>query len=178
MVSGYKLADLWQRLGYRVVVACMGSETKTEKIGETLVVHSRKDVFLKDPWNYGIALGFGGFVAKLAKVVASSGDRRFVRYAGRLSARLADPNRACLATEIGRGGFFLATSEPIDERTEMRCEISLPELRRSLDFVGEVLYRTELQGVERQGIGVRIREISPEDEAALIEYVALRARAS
>lgn len=67
MVSGYKLADLWQRLGYRVVVACMGSETKTEKIGETLVVHSRKDVFLKDPWNYGIALGFGGFVAKLAK---------------------------------------------------------------------------------------------------------------
>lgn len=67
MVSGYKLADLWQRLGYRVVVACMGSETKTEKASDTLTVHSRKDVFLKDPWNYGIALGFGGFVARLAK---------------------------------------------------------------------------------------------------------------
>lgn len=116
------------------------------------------------------------FVAKLAKVVASPGDRRFVRYSGRLAARLADRNRTCLATEIGRGGFFLATSEPIDEQTEMRCEITLPELRRSLEFVGDVLYRTELQGVERQGIGVRIREISPEDEAALIEYVALRAR--
>lgn len=67
MVSGYKLAELWQRLGYRVVVACMGSETKTEKVSETLTVHSRKDVFLKDPWNYGIAFGFGGFVARLAK---------------------------------------------------------------------------------------------------------------
>ncbi len=67
MVSGYKLADLWQRLGYRVVVACMGSETKTEKVSHTLTVHSRKDVFLKDPWNYGIAFGFGGYVARLAK---------------------------------------------------------------------------------------------------------------
>ncbi len=67
MVSGYKLADLWQRLGYRVVVACMGSETKTEKASETLTVHSRKDVFLKDPWNYGVSFGFGGFVTRLAK---------------------------------------------------------------------------------------------------------------
>lgn len=120
----------------------------------------------------------GRFVSKLAKVVASPGDRRFVRYAGRLAARLADRGQACLATEIGRGGFFLATSEPIDEQTEMRCQVSLPELRRKLEFVGDVLYRTELQGVQRQGIGVRIREISPEDEAALIEYVALRARTS
>ncbi len=71
MVSGYKLADLWQRLGYRVVVACMGSETKTEKPSDSLTVYSRKDVFLKDPWNYGIALGFGRFVVKLAKETKS-----------------------------------------------------------------------------------------------------------
>lgn len=67
MVSGYKLAELWQRLGYRVVVACMGTETATERVSDTLTVHARKDVFLKDPWNYGIAPGFGGFVARLAK---------------------------------------------------------------------------------------------------------------
>jgi hypothetical protein len=41
-----------------------------------------------------------------------------------------------------------------------------------------VLYRSEAQGIERQGIGVRIREISADDEAALIAYVALRARQS
>lgn len=67
MVSSYKLAELWQRLGYRVIVACMGSETKTEKISETLIVHFRKDIFLKDPWNYGIAFGFSGFVNRLVK---------------------------------------------------------------------------------------------------------------
>lgn len=120
----------------------------------------------------------GRFVSKLAKLVASPGDRRFVRYTGRLAARLTDHGQACLATEIGRGGFFFATGEPIDEHTEMRCQISLPELRRKLDFVGDVLYRTELQGMDRQGIGVRIREISPEDEATLIEYVSMRARTS
>lgn len=67
MVSSFKLAELWQRLGYRVVVACMGSETRTQKVSDTLTVHFRKDIFLKDPWNYGIAFGFSGFVGKLAK---------------------------------------------------------------------------------------------------------------
>lgn len=65
MVSSYKLAELWQRLGYRVVVTCMGSETKTEKISDTLTVHFKKDIFLKDPWNYGICFGFSGFVKRI-----------------------------------------------------------------------------------------------------------------
>ncbi len=116
------------------------------------------------------------FVTKLAKIAASPGDRRFVRYSGRLAARVAGQSRPCLATEFGRGGFFITSAESIDERAEARFEIALPELGRRLAFVGEVLYRSELQGVDRQGIGVRIREISPEHEAALIEYVALRAR--
>jgi len=65
MVSSFKLAELWQRLGYRVVVACMGSETRTEKVSDTLTVYFRKDKFLPDPWNYGIAFGFSGFVRRL-----------------------------------------------------------------------------------------------------------------
>ncbi|MDD4319816.1 MAG: glycosyltransferase family 4 protein [Candidatus Peribacteraceae bacterium] len=67
MVSTVKLAELWRRLGYNVVVACMGTETKTERIAEHLTVYFRKDFFLKDPWNYGIALGFSGFVMRLVK---------------------------------------------------------------------------------------------------------------
>jgi hypothetical protein len=116
------------------------------------------------------------FVTKLAKIAASPGDRRFVRYSGRLAARVAGQPRPCLATEFGRGGFFITATGAIDERAEARFEIALPELGRRLAFIGEVLYRSELQGVDRQGIGVRIHEISPEHEAALIEYVALRAR--
>jgi glycosyltransferase involved in cell wall biosynthesis len=67
MVSSVKLAELWQRLGYRVVVACMGSATGTEHISPTLTIHRRKDVFLSDPLNFGIAFGFTGFVRKLIK---------------------------------------------------------------------------------------------------------------
>jgi glycosyltransferase involved in cell wall biosynthesis len=67
MVSSFKMAELWQRLGYRVVVACMGSETKTEHLTDTLTVHYRKDLFLPDPWNYGIAFGFTGFVRRLIR---------------------------------------------------------------------------------------------------------------
>lgn len=67
MVSSYKLADLWQRMGYRVVVACMGSETKPlTKLKDNLFLTTRKDLFLKDPWNYGISFGFSGFVRRLA----------------------------------------------------------------------------------------------------------------
>ena len=67
MVSSYKLADLWERLGYRVVVAAMGSETKPlTNLHGNLFLATRKDWFLKDPWNYGISFGFTGFVLKLA----------------------------------------------------------------------------------------------------------------
>lgn len=70
MVSTYKLADLWQRIGYSVHVLCMGDVTKygeTEKISDTLSVHRVKDVFIPDPWNYGIAFGFSGRAARLAR---------------------------------------------------------------------------------------------------------------
>ena len=69
MVSSYKLADLWQRLGYKVVVICMASESGVDKVSETLEVHRHKDIFLRDPWNYGIAFGFAGYVHKVAKEV-------------------------------------------------------------------------------------------------------------
>lgn len=65
MVSSVKLAELWQRLGFRVVVICMGSETKTERVSDTLTIHFRKDFFLKDPLNFGISFGFSGAVYRL-----------------------------------------------------------------------------------------------------------------
>jgi glycosyltransferase involved in cell wall biosynthesis len=65
MVSSVKLAELWQRLGYKVIVACMGSVSGVERVSDTLEIHRRKDFFLSDPWNYGIALGFSGYVRRL-----------------------------------------------------------------------------------------------------------------
>ncbi|MAE68512.1 hypothetical protein CL635_01745 [bacterium] len=81
MVSSFKLAELWQRIGYSVIVVCMGDlksgkwkvesgkrkRIHVEKVSETLEIHRMQDIFLKDPWNYGIALGFTGYVRKLIK---------------------------------------------------------------------------------------------------------------
>ena len=68
IVSSVKLAELWQRIGYKVIVVSMGSiSSPMTKLRENLFLTTRKDVFLKDPWNYGISFGFAGFVAKIAK---------------------------------------------------------------------------------------------------------------
>lgn len=77
MVSSVKLAELWQRLGYRVVVACMGqtkeakdakdAEDAKENVSPTLTIYRKKDFFLPDPWNYGIALGFTGMVRRIIR---------------------------------------------------------------------------------------------------------------
>ena len=71
MVSSFKLAELWQRSGYKVIAVCMGEvesgKWKVEKVSDTLTVHKVQDIFLKDPWNYGIAFGFTGYVRKLIK---------------------------------------------------------------------------------------------------------------
>lgn len=72
MVSSVKLAELWQRLGYRVIVACMSEdmqETSERKdvVSDALTIHRKKDFFLPDPWNYGICFGFAGFVRRVIK---------------------------------------------------------------------------------------------------------------
>src|SRR3989338_2523797 len=72
MVSSVNLAELWQRIGYRVVVVCMsedmaGMSERKEVISDTLTIYRKKDFFLPDPWNYGIAFGFSGYVRKIAK---------------------------------------------------------------------------------------------------------------
>jgi glycosyltransferase involved in cell wall biosynthesis len=81
MVSSVKLAELWQRIGYRVVVVCMGRSAQRarsseqwrkadiERISETLEIHRLTDFFIPDPWNYGIAFGFSGYVVRLVKKI-------------------------------------------------------------------------------------------------------------
>ncbi|MDO8648401.1 MAG: glycosyltransferase family 4 protein [Candidatus Peregrinibacteria bacterium] len=67
MVSTVKLAELWQRIGYRVIVVCMGASSSVEEVSPTLTIHRRKDIFLPDPWNYGICFGFAGYVRRVVE---------------------------------------------------------------------------------------------------------------
>ena len=115
------------------------------------------------------------FVARLGKLIATPGQRRFTRYAGRFDARLFGIAAPCIATEVGRGGVFLATDVQVDLNTAMRCEIALPELGRQVGFDGEVLYRAESQGAV-PGLGLRFANITPEDEEALIAWLDRRER--
>ena len=87
MASSLKLAELWQRLGYKVVVVCMGSKEKrakspstklrtgkeqratVEMVSSTLEIHRIPDWFFADPWNYGIAFGFSRYVCRLHKAL-------------------------------------------------------------------------------------------------------------
>ncbi len=94
MVSSYKLAELWQRLGYRVVVMCMGRTGDQGPFGfaqgesgirdqdgkniqnereaaapQAPEIHRIPDFFIPDPWNYGIAFGFAGKALKLAREI-------------------------------------------------------------------------------------------------------------
>ncbi len=69
MVSTVKLAELWQRLGFKVVVLCMGKTQagSVENVSDTLEIHRVPDFFIPDPWNYGIAFGFSGSALRLAR---------------------------------------------------------------------------------------------------------------
>jgi CheY-like chemotaxis protein len=112
------------------------------------------------------------FVTRLRAIVEATGDRRFTRYSQRLSAHLEGSMTPCLATEVGRGGIFIATETEVTQHSEMNCEIKLPELGRVLHFGGEVLYHSESKGTQGKGVGLRFCRISSEDEASLIEYLA------
>ena len=110
------------------------------------------------------------FVARLGKLLTTTSERRYTRYPQRLAARLEDYEIQCLATQVGRGGVFITMAESVAPHSAMRGEVMLPEIGRPVRFDGEVLYRTEAQG-DWPGLGLRFQTISPEDEAALIEYV-------
>lgn len=79
MVSTVKLSELWQKLGYRVVVLCMGkarsgkreagSKITVEQCSNTLTIYRVPDFFIPDPWNYGIAFGFSGYAVRLAREI-------------------------------------------------------------------------------------------------------------
>jgi two-component system chemotaxis response regulator CheY len=110
------------------------------------------------------------FVARLGKLLTTASERRYTRYPQRLAARLEDYEIQCLATQVGRGGVFITMAEDVAPHSAMRGEVMLPEIGRPVCFDGEVLYRTEGQG-DWPGLGLRFQAISPEDEAALIEYL-------
>lgn len=67
MVCALTMADVWQSLGYKVVVVCMYSKTGVVVQADTLTVYGVKDWFIPDPFNFGIAPTFFLHVFKRIK---------------------------------------------------------------------------------------------------------------
>lgn len=67
MVCNLTLADLWQNLGYRVVVVCMHSKAGIIQQTDTLIVYGVKDLFIPDPFNFGIAPTYLFHVLRIIK---------------------------------------------------------------------------------------------------------------
>jgi two-component system chemotaxis response regulator CheY len=108
---------------------------------------------------------------RLARLVNSPRRRRFTRYDSRVSAHVVGAQEACIATDLGRGGMFLATDEDLPAHSLRDCELRLPELGRTLRVQAEVLYRMGAAGAKRRGVGMRFRHFPEADEPLLIEYL-------
>jgi len=67
MVSSYKMAKLWQAMGYKVVAICLHTNEGIIEQTDTLTVYGVKDVFLPDPFNFGISFNFYRQVLKRIK---------------------------------------------------------------------------------------------------------------
>jgi glycosyltransferase involved in cell wall biosynthesis len=124
MVSTVNMAELWQRIGCNVHVLCMGptdgGKRVTERVSDTLTIHRVQDVFLPDPWNYGIALGFSWRAIRLARELKPDvivvNKVLFWSSIATLALRLAG-HRVLLITDAlvgitwwGRGRLFRACS--------------------------------------------------------------------
>ena len=118
-------------------------------------------------------LAMKDFVTRLAQLVEAPSDRRFKRYSQRLTARFLGASQPCLVTDVSRGGIFVSvsTQHAVEAHTAMPCEVALAKVGKSLKFEGEVVYIKDAQGGLHQGLGLRIFDMSSEDEATLIEYV-------
>jgi CheY-like chemotaxis protein len=109
---------------------------------------------------------------RLERMIMSPKRRRFTRYDRRLPVRAAQHGNAWLATTIGRGGMFVTTDVDLPNHSVHTCQLTLPELGRSLTVDVEVLYRVNASGESSRGFGVRFQRFHGGSEPMLIRYIA------
>jgi len=84
----------------------------------------------------------------------------------------------CYSTQdIGEGGLFLETDEPMTVNEELRLELALPgfpafEVAARVKWVRDT--EAALEGALRSGMGVEFLSMTPEARASLRAYLAPR----
>ncbi len=108
---------------------------------------------------------------RLGTMVNMPRRRRYTRYNRTLPVRVEGVSQPCLVTSLGRGGMFVATDDNLKNSALKRCQVSLPELGRTLECEAEVLYRRSGMGRESGGVGTRFHSFSDTHESLLIKYL-------
>ena len=73
--------------------------------------------------------------------------------------------------DIGEGGIFVGTSEPLEVGSTIRLCFHLPGMSNSLLVMGSVIWRQGSGDSSRPGMGIRFVEISDNDRERLDAFL-------
>lgn len=109
--------------------------------------------------------------------------RRYARYPDVLEVTFEDAEELMrqYTENISRGGIFLHSEVPFELGTTFRARLIIPDVLRTVPFLGKVVRVEPLVEDERAifGVGVAFEDVDPESEAMLAAHVArLRERFS
>jgi uncharacterized protein (TIGR02266 family) len=75
-------------------------------------------------------------------------------------------------SDIGGGGVFIGTHDPLEPGTTLRLCFHIPGFTDSLMVSGTVVWVRGLETGYKPGMGVRFDEMEPEDRERLDRYLA------
>jgi two-component system chemotaxis response regulator CheY len=107
----------------------------------------------------------------LARMLDTPKRRRFERYPRRLAVHWGGAADAGFTTAIGRMGMFVCTDRNSPTQTLERCELSLPEIGKTLRLEVEALYRLPAAPAGSPGLGLRFHSFPDDNESTLINYL-------
>ena len=73
--------------------------------------------------------------------------------------------------DIGDGGIFIGTPQPLEEGSSIRLYFHLPEVTNSLLVMGTVIWRQGSDDSSRPGMGIRFDDISDDDRERLDAFL-------
>lgn len=89
-----------------------------------------------------------------------------------------EPHEA-VASEIGPGGIFLETADPVEEGSLLTLRVTLP-IGRSFTVLGRVVrtVRGSWAKLRKTGMGIQFLDLSASDREAVLDYVEARVASS
>jgi uncharacterized protein (TIGR02266 family) len=100
-------------------------------------------------------------------------SRKSLRVAVSLSVRYRTKGdfKKCYIPDIGEGGLFISTQEPLAIGSLVKMEIEIAKNGQSLPLAGEVVWTRNLGDIARDGMGIKFVEMDDGQKSALYQLV-------